>query len=59
MAGMFSKPKIPAAPPPTPMVDEAAIATAKKRASQRISGSSGRSSTILGGALGTGEKMGG
>jgi len=59
MAAMFSKPKVPVAPAPTPMVDEAAIANAKRRSSQRLSSSSGRSSTILGGSLGTGEKLGG
>ena len=60
MSGLFgSKPKTPAPPPPTPMVDEEAVTKAKKRASQRLAGSSGRASTILGGSLGTGEKRGG
>lgn len=59
MSGLFSKPKTPAPPPPTPMVDEESVAKAKKRASQRLTGSTGRSSTILGGGLGTGDKMGG
>jgi hypothetical protein len=55
---MFSKPKIPAAPAPTPMVDEEAVARAKKRATQRTSGKSGRTGTLLSGSLGTGEKLG-
>ena len=59
MSGLFSKPKPPVPPPPTPMVDEGAIASAKKRASQRLTGTTGRTSTILGGALGAGDKMGG
>lgn len=59
MAGMFSSPKIPAPPPPTPMADEAAIARAKKRASQRVVAKSGRAGTILSGALGADEKLGG
>lgn len=41
------------------MVDEAAIARAKKRATQRVTGATGRASTILGGSLGTSDKMGG
>lgn len=59
MSGLFSKPKTPAPPPPTPMVDEEAVAKSKKRASQRLTGATGRSSTILGGSLGTSDKMGG
>ena len=55
---MFSKPKIPAAPAPTPMVDEEAVARAKKRATQRTSGKSGRTGTLLSGSLGPGEKLG-
>lgn len=58
MSGLFSKPKTPTPPPPTPMADEDTIAKAKKRASQRLTGSTGRASTILGGQLGTDEKMG-
>ena len=58
MAGMFSKPKTVAPPPPTPMVDEEAVARAKKRTSQRTTGASGRAGTILSGSLGGGEKLG-
>lgn len=58
MAGMFSKPKMPTPPPPTPMVDEEAVARAKKRTTQRTSGKSGRTGTLLSGSLGTGEKLG-
>lgn len=58
MAGMFSSPKTPTTPPPTPVTDEAAIAKAKKKASERVAGTSGRAGTILSGNLGTGDKLG-
>jgi hypothetical protein len=48
MAGLFSKPKTPAPPKPTPMVDDDAINRAKKKTAARVRGSSGRDSTILG-----------
>lgn len=57
MTGMF-KTKTPTPPPATPMVDEEAVAKAKKRSTQRRAQDSGRSSTILGGVLGTGDKLG-
>lgn len=61
MGNMFggSKPAAPTPPPPVPMVDEAAIQAAKKKAITRQRGSSGRDSTILGGADGTSDKLGG
>jgi hypothetical protein len=40
------------------MVDEEAVARAKKRTSQRTTGASGRAGTILSGSLGGGEKLG-
>lgn len=51
-------PAQPTTPPPTPMVDEEAVARAKKRATQRTSGKTGRTGTILSGSLGSGEKLG-
>lgn len=61
MAGLFGgkTPATPAPKAPTPIVDEAAIARAKKRSTQRQAASTGRASTILGGALGTEDKLGG
>jgi len=50
MSGLFSKPKTPAPPAPTPMVDEQAVERAKKKTAARVRGSSGRDSTILGDA---------
>ena len=48
MASLFSKPKTPAPPKPTPMVDEDAVKRAKSKTAARVRGSSGRDSTILG-----------
>lgn len=55
MSGLFSSPKVPAPPKPTPMADEAAVKRAKAAASARLRLSSGRDSTILGSA----DKLGG
>lgn len=54
MAGLFSKPKTPELPKPTPMADEEAIKRAKMRAVSRVQSSSGRDSTILS----SGDKLG-
>jgi hypothetical protein len=48
-------PALPPPPKPTPMVDEVAIAKARKKAAVDLQNRSGRSSTILGSA----EKLGG
>lgn len=57
MSGLFaSKPKpSPPPPEPTPMVDETAVANAKKKAALRVRASGGRESTILGSS----DKLGG
>lgn len=54
MAGLFSKPKTPGLPKPTPMADEEAIKRARLRTVSRIQSTSGRDSTILS----SGEKLG-
>ena len=48
-------PKMPEPPKPTPMVDEAAVARARKNAAVAVQNRSGRSSTILGAV----DKLGG
>jgi len=54
MSGLFGS-KTPTPPPPTPMVDEAAVKRSKLRTAARVRESGGRDSTILGSA----DKLGG
>lgn len=55
MSGLFGSPAPVPLPPPTPMVNEAAIAAKKKELAARTQQRGGRQSTILGST----DKLGG
>lgn len=57
MSGLFSKPKMPAIEPPTPLPDEQQTATARRRGVAKESKKSGFASTIL--SAGGRETLGG